>query len=72
MMAKDGARCLCFAYTRYREKTHMPEPKYAMPGVMTVRELSSYLRVHPSTIYKLFRRGKLPGLPDRDRLALQF
>jgi hypothetical protein len=28
-MAKDGARCLCFAYTRYWEKTHMPEPKYA-------------------------------------------
>jgi excisionase family DNA binding protein len=28
---------------------------------MTVRELSSYLRVHPSTIYKLLRRGEIPG-----------
>jgi len=28
---------------------------------MTVKELSGYLRVHPSTIYKLLRRGELPG-----------
>ena len=28
---------------------------------MTVKELSAYLRVHPSTIYKLLRRGELPG-----------
>ena len=34
---------------------------YNMPRVMTVKELSSYLRVHPSTIYKLLRRGELPG-----------
>jgi excisionase family DNA binding protein len=39
----------------------MAEPKYTLPRVMTVRELSSYLRVHPSTIYKLLRRGELPG-----------
>jgi len=37
------------------------EPKYSLPRVMTVRELSAYLRVHPSTIYKLLRRGELPG-----------
>jgi excisionase family DNA binding protein len=28
---------------------------------MTVKELSEYLRVHPSTIYKLLRRRELPG-----------
>ena len=28
---------------------------------MTVKELSSYLRVHPSTIYKLLRRRELPA-----------
>jgi excisionase family DNA binding protein len=28
---------------------------------MTVREISAYLRVHPSTIYKLLHRGELPG-----------
>ena len=39
----------------------MAEPKYSLPRVMTVRELSAYLRVHPSTIYKLLRRGELPG-----------
>lgn len=39
----------------------MAELKYALPRVMTVRELSAYLRVHPSTVYKLLRRGELPG-----------
>ena len=43
------------------EKTNVAEPKYNLPRVMTVRELSAYLRVHPSTIYKLLRRGELPG-----------
>jgi excisionase family DNA binding protein len=36
-------------------------PKSNPLRVMTVKELSQYLRVHPSTIYKLLRRGKLPG-----------
>lgn len=35
--------------------------KDSLPRVMTVKELSNYLRVHPSTIYKLLRRGELPG-----------
>src|SRR2546422_8659007 len=29
--------------------------------VLTVRELSNYLRVHPSTIYRLLKKGELPG-----------
>ncbi len=29
--------------------------------VMTVKELSDYLKVHPSTIYRQLRRGKLPA-----------
>ncbi len=29
--------------------------------VLTVKELSSYLRVHPSTIYRLLKKGQLPG-----------
>jgi excisionase family DNA binding protein len=37
------------------------EPKYSLPSVLNVKELSAYLRVHPSTIYKLLRRGELPG-----------
>jgi excisionase family DNA binding protein len=28
---------------------------------MTVKELSEYLRVHPTTIYKLLKRRELPG-----------
>ena len=29
--------------------------------VVNVRELSAYLKVHPTTIYRLLRNGKLPG-----------
>jgi excisionase family DNA binding protein len=29
--------------------------------VLTVGELSGYLRVHRSTIYRLLKRGELPG-----------
>ncbi len=32
-----------------------------MGRVMTVKELAAYLRVHPSTIYKLLRLRELPG-----------
>ena len=28
---------------------------------MTVKEIAEYLRVHPSTVYKLLRTGDLPG-----------
>ncbi len=31
------------------------------PRVMTVNELSGYLRVHRSTIYRLLKKGQLPG-----------
>jgi excisionase family DNA binding protein len=37
------------------------ETKYNMPRVMTVKDLSEYLRVHPSTVYKLLRRGEVPA-----------
>ena len=30
--------------------------------LVTVKELSTYLRVHPSTIYRLLKQGELPGL----------
>jgi excisionase family DNA binding protein len=29
--------------------------------VLTVRELSEYLRVHPTTVYRLLRAKQLPG-----------
>jgi len=33
----------------------------AMPRIMTVKELSGYLKVHPSTVYKMLRAGDLPA-----------
>ena len=29
--------------------------------VLTVQEVSSYLRVHPSTIYRMLKRNQLPA-----------
>jgi excisionase family DNA binding protein len=29
--------------------------------VLTVRELSGYLRVHPSTIYRMLKKNQLPA-----------
>ena len=37
------------------------ETKYSLPRVMTVKDLSEYLRVHPSTVYKLLRQRELPA-----------
>ena len=35
---------------------------YAGPvSVMTVRDVSAYLKVHPSTIYRLLKRHKIPA-----------
>jgi excisionase family DNA binding protein len=30
-------------------------------NVMTVREVSAYLKVHPSTIYRLLKRNQIPA-----------
>ena len=30
-------------------------------AVLTVGDLSEYFRVHPSTVYRLLRHGKLPA-----------
>jgi excisionase family DNA binding protein len=29
--------------------------------VLTVREVSAYLRVHPSTVYRLLKQNKIPA-----------
>ena len=29
--------------------------------VLTLKEVSKLLRIHPSTVYKLIRRGKIPS-----------
>ena len=32
-----------------------------IPPVLTVNDLARYLKVHPGTIYRLLKAGKLPG-----------
>ena len=49
-------------------KLPLPEKRYHMDRfdkmksrVLTVQEVSSYLRVHPSTIYRMLKKNQLPG-----------
>jgi len=37
------------------------KPISDIPPILTVRELSEYLKVHPSTIYRLLKTGQLPA-----------
>jgi excisionase family DNA binding protein len=36
-------------------------PMMTRVNVLTVKELSNYLRVHPSTVYRLSKNEELPG-----------
>jgi excisionase family DNA binding protein len=38
-----------------------PKSLGSHPQVLTVREVSEYLRVHPTTIYRLLRERRLPA-----------
>ncbi len=43
------------------DETRKNDGAKAAPRVLTVRELADYLRVHPSTVYRLLRTNQLPG-----------
>ena len=36
-------------------------PMATEPEVLTVKDVSDLLRVHPSTLYRLIRQGKIPS-----------
>jgi excisionase family DNA binding protein len=36
-------------------------PMASEDEIFTIKELSAHLRVHPTTIYRLLRQGRLPG-----------
>ncbi len=43
-------------------RTLQRQSHYTGPGkLMTVREVSAYLQVHPGTIYKLLKRHQIPA-----------
>jgi excisionase family DNA binding protein len=49
----------------------MERPQYPGPKkVMTVREVSAYLHVHPSTIYRLLKQNQISRVSYGQRLAL--
>ena len=39
----------------------MADTPRGQPKIMTVKELSDYLRVHPATIYRLLKERKIPA-----------
>jgi excisionase family DNA binding protein len=47
---------------RMKRKDGAKTPHYEGPNkIMTVREVSAYLRVHPTTIYRLLKRNQIPA-----------
>jgi excisionase family DNA binding protein len=38
-----------------------PQIGVTRDDIFTIKELSEHLRVHPTTIYRLLRQGRLPG-----------
>jgi excisionase family DNA binding protein len=45
-----------------KRKSINKRPLYTLPSkVMTVREVSAYLQVHPSTIYRLLKQHQIPA-----------
>lgn len=47
----------------------MPTPERpgkGIPRYMTVPEISKYLRLHPTTVYRLAKAGQLPGVKVGD------
>jgi len=45
-----------------KRKDGAKTPPHTRPAkVMTLREVSAYLRYHPSTIYRLVRRNQIPA-----------
>ena len=45
-----------------KRKDGAKTPHYEGPNkIMTVREVSAYLRVHPSTVYRMLKHGQLPA-----------
>jgi excisionase family DNA binding protein len=42
-----------------------------MATVMTLEEVAEFLRVHPSTVYRLLKGSQYPGFQSRFRLAFQ-
>jgi excisionase family DNA binding protein len=38
-----------------------PNPRPDRPMTMTVPEVAAYLRIHPSTVYRMLRNKQLPG-----------
>lgn len=35
--------------------------RYQMSEIMTIKEVSEYLRIHPTTAYRLIKKGAIPS-----------
>jgi excisionase family DNA binding protein len=52
----------CWKGIQMRHKDRTRAAHYEGPrNVVTVREVSAYLRVHPSTVYKMLKNNQIPA-----------
>ena len=43
------------------DRSETPRLTLVTPRFLTVRELAKYLRVHPTTVYRLLKAQEIPG-----------
>jgi excisionase family DNA binding protein len=48
-------------HPKIRDRNQRLHKEEAMSEIMTVREVSEYLRVHSTTVYRLLKQRKLPA-----------
>lgn len=43
------------------KRSKKPSNAQTLSQILTVREVSEYLRIHPTTVYRLLRSKQIPG-----------
>ena len=63
MFSRHG-HCVCAKrdhFPIYKKKVRVMNPKAIDYEVLTLKEVSNLLRIHPATVYRLIRQGKIPS-----------
>jgi len=54
-------RSFSLVWQKLKEQKSQPVTPKITPEILTVLEVSRYLKVHPITVYRLLRQGRIPA-----------